>query len=57
MSLPLHEDSLPVTEEARCRLQLEQEFLDYDFTLMTESNRRNSFYQRIFNQNKQPLLL
>ncbi|CAO3683988.1 unnamed protein product [Rhizopus stolonifer] len=57
MSLPLYADSLPVTEEARCRLQLEQEFLDYDFALMTESNRRNSFYQRIFNQNKQPLLL
>ncbi|KAG1453641.1 hypothetical protein G6F46_009047 [Rhizopus delemar] len=56
MSLPLDNNSIPVTEEARCRLQLEQEFLDFNYTLMSEDNKRNSFYEKLFN-NKQPDLL
>lgn len=46
MSLPVTVDDLPVTEEARCRLQLEQEFLNFDYYQTEENVKSASFYDR-----------
>lgn len=46
MSLPVTVDDLPVTEEARCRLQLEQEFLNFDYYQTEENAKSASFYDR-----------
>lgn len=46
MSLPADIESMPVTEEARCRLQLEQEFLDYDYYALEPT----SLYTRLFSK-------
>lgn len=45
---PIKTSGIPVTEEARYRLQLEEEFLDFDFTHQTreEEQEQMSFLEK-----------